>query len=208
LGTGAPDPRLAAALDRFEAIHRADPRRVSVDGVDVPWSVRYHGRLGHWVERLDPDGSAPLRLAAACQHIRRWDVPRGDYAEGRLGYRRWRTDLAKMHARIARDVLAEVGYDDATIVRVEALLRKVGLGRDPEVQRFEDAICMVFFEMDFVELAGKHEDEKMLDILRKTWAKMSDAGHRAALGYVAELPARERALVVAATSRDASPSRG
>jgi hypothetical protein len=193
------DPRMDAALERFAAVHREDPRAVSVDGIEVPWSSHYHRRLAHWVDRFDPSGSVPLRLAAACQHIRRWEVPRGEYAEGRLGYRKWRTDLAKMHARIARDVLTDVGYDDDTIARVETLLRKVGLERDPELRLFEDAICMVFFEIDFVDLARGHDDEKMVDILEKTWAKMSDVGRKAALEYVRELPDRERGLVEAAT---------
>jgi Domain of unknown function (DUF4202) len=195
MGAAAADLRLQAALDRFDAAHREDPRRFTVDGADVPWSIHYHRRLAHWVGRFDATSSVPLRLAAACQHIRRWEVPRGDYEAGRLGYRRWRTDLAKMHARVARDVLADVGYDEATIARVEALLRKVGLGRDPDVQLFEDAICMVFFETDFVDLASKHDDAKMLDILRKTWAKMSATGREAALELAAALPERERRLV-------------
>lgn len=192
--------RLEAALARFDAAHREDPRSVQVDGGSVPWSVEYHRKLGEWVLRLDPNASETLRLAAACQHIRRWEIPRSDYDEGRRGYKRWRSDLARMHADIAHAVLADVGYDDETIARVEALLRKLGLGRDPDVQTFEDAICMVFFEMDFADLAAKHDDEKMIDILRKTWAKMSPAGHEAARALAAGLPPRERRLVESATA--------
>lgn len=196
----AGDVMLEAALSRFDAAHRQDPRSVDVDRVRLPWSVHYHRRLGEWVLRLDPNASVPLRLAAACQHIRRWEIPRSEYEEGRRGYKRWRSELARMHAGIARDVLEDVGYDEGTISRVEALVRKLGLGRDPDVQTFEDAICMVFFETDFVDLARKHDDEKMVDILAKTWAKMSDAGRAAALEYVRELPERERRLVETATS--------
>ncbi len=194
------DQRLEAALERFAAAHSEDPRSIVVHGAETPWSVHYHRRLTHWVLELDPEASVPLRLAAACQHIRRWTVPRSDYDEGRRGYRRWRSDLSKMHAGIAREVLEAVGYDEATVARVETLLRKIGLGRDAEVQLFEDAICMVFFENEFVDLARRHDDEKMVDILRRTWAKMSDKGHEAALAMSAELPERERALVEAATS--------
>jgi len=191
--------RLARALERCEAAHREDPRRIEVDGELVPWSVHYHRRLGHWVLRFDPRASLPLRLAAACQHIRRWRIPRTDYEEGRRGYRRWRSDLAKMHADIARSVLADVGFEEHVVGRVEALLRKVGLGRDNEVQLFEDAICMVFLELEYVDLAAKHDDEKMVDILRRTWAKMSDAGRRAALEIAGDLPERPRRLVEIAT---------
>ena len=190
-----PDLRLAEAVERFEAVHREDPRRLAVDGATLPWSVLYHRRLAHWVAHFDPGASVPLRLAAACQHIRRWQIPRGDYGAGRREYRRWRSDLGKMHAEIARGVLADVGFEEATIQRVEALLRKIGLGRDPEVQLFEDAICMVFFELEYQDLAARHGDAKMVDILRRTWAKMSDEGHRAALGIKEELPERPRRLL-------------
>jgi hypothetical protein len=196
----APDERFGTALVRFGAMHREDPRTIEVDGARVPWSVHYHERLLQWVLRLDENASLPLRLAAACQHIRRWQVPRTDYDEGRRGYRRWRSDLAQMHAEIARVVLEEVGYDDETITRVERLLRKQGLGRDAEVQLFEDAICMVFFETEYVDLAARHDDAKMIDILQRTWAKMSPAGHEAAWEVTASLPERERGLLKAATA--------
>lgn len=200
---GAPahsDLRLDEAIARFEAAHREDPRPFVVDGRSVPWSVHYHRRLTHWLLHFDPSPSIPLRLAAACQHIRRWEVPRTDYGAGRRGYRRWRSDLAKMHAQIAREVLADVGYDEETIGRVEALLRKIGLGRDAEVQLFEDAICMVFFENEYVDLVAKHDDDKLVEILARTWAKLSDSGRKAALELVAGLPERPRRLVEVATS--------
>lgn len=193
------DPRHARALERFEAAHREDPRQIVVDGASVPWSVHYHRRLEHWVLRFDPGASLPLRLAAACQHIRRWEIPRAGYGAGRREYRRWRSDLTKMHVDIARSVLADVGYDAETVERVGALLRKVGLSGDAEVQLFEDAICLVFFELEYVDLAARHDDEKMLDVLRRTWAKMSDTGRRAALQMASGLPERPRRLLEGAT---------
>ncbi|MBM4183158.1 MAG: DUF4202 domain-containing protein [Gemmatimonadetes bacterium] len=194
------DPRERAALDRFAAVHREDPRSVVIGGVSKPRSVHYHERLGHWVRTFDPAASVPLRLAAACQHIRRWEVPRAEYEAGRRGYRQWRSDLAKMHARVAREILTEVGYDQATIARVEALLEKVGLAHDSEVRLFEDAICMVFFENEYADLAQKHDDDKLVDILRRTWGKMSPAGHSAARALAAGMPDRERQLIERATS--------
>jgi hypothetical protein len=194
------DPREVAALDRFERAHREDPRTIVLNGSAVPWSVHYHARLAHWVDRFDPAASLPLRLAAACQHIRRWMVPRSDYEAGRGGYRKWRSNLAQMHARAAREVLSESGFDEATIARVETLVRKIGLARDPEVQLFEDAICMVFLELDYADLARKHDDAKLVDILRRTWEKMSPRGREAALALSAGLGERERRLLEAAAS--------
>ncbi|HET9949607.1 MAG TPA: DUF4202 domain-containing protein [Longimicrobiales bacterium] len=199
------DERLAAALARFEEAHREDPRSVVVDGETLPWSVHYHRRLAHWVERFDPDASVALRLAAACQHVRRWRIPRSDYEAGRRGYRRWRSELADLHARVAREILTGVGYEEAVVSRVEQLVRKQGLARDPEVQRFEDAICMVFLENEYVELAAKHDDAKLVEILRRTWAKMSPAGRAAALELAEGLPERERRLVREASEEGRAP---
>jgi hypothetical protein len=187
-------------MARFEAAHREDPRQITIGGESLPWSVHYHRRLAHWVTHFEPGASVPLRLAAASQHIRRWRIPRSDYGDDRRGYRRWRSDLAKMHADTAREVLVDVGYDEQTIARVETLLRKIGLGHDSEVQLFEDAICMVFFENEYVDLAARHDDDKLIDILRRTWAKMSDVGRRSALEVVAGLPERPRRLLETAAS--------
>ena len=194
------DPRERAALARFAAAHREDPRSVVVGGVTKPYSVHYHERLGHWVRTFDPAASLPLRLAAACQHIRRWEVPRTRYEAGRRGYRQWRSELAKQHAQAARAILAEVGYDEATIARVEALLEKVGLARDPEVRLFEDAICMVFFEIEYADLVKKHDDDKLVEILGRTWTKMSPQGHDAARALSAGMSDRERRLIERATA--------
>ncbi len=100
-----------------------------------------------------------------------------------------------MHAELAGEVLAQEGWDEETIGRVQQLVRKIGLARDPEVQLFEDAICMVFFENEYADLAAKHDDEKMVDILARTWTKMSERGHAAARAMASGMPARERALL-------------
>ena len=192
--------RERAALARFEAIHREDPRSLVVNGEAVPWSVVYHERLAHWIRRFEPQASLPLRLAAACQHIRRWTLARTDYEAGRRGYRQWRSDLAQMHAATARQVLADVGFGDETIARVETLVRKTGLARDLEVQLFEDAICMVFFELDYGDLARKLDEAKLIDVLRRTWTKMSPQGREAALALSASMDDRERRLIEAATA--------
>ena len=167
----------------------------------MPWSVHYHERLLHWVLHFEPVASIPLRLAAQCQHIRRWAIPRRGYEEGRQGYRRWRSDLALFHTEEAGRILREVGYDEETVERVGSLLRKVGLKRDPEVQSFEDAICMVFFETEFADFSRKYEEDKMVDILRRTWVKMSEEGHRSALELAATLPADGRGLLERALAR-------
>jgi hypothetical protein len=134
-----------------------------------------------WVFQLDPDATEAVRLAARCQHLCRWEIPRKEYPEGRVGYLTWRKDLKSFHADKSADVLKEVGYDDLTIDRVRSINLKQGLGKDNEVQIIEDALCMVFLEEQFDDLIAKTEEAKMIVIIQKTWGKMSDLAHKKAL---------------------------
>lgn len=180
--------RYEEACRRFEAAHAEDPQHVEVDGARVPWSVHYHRRMARWLDVLAPEASEPLRLAVRCQHLRRWTVPRADYPTGLTGYKRWRSELARRHAAEASALLRDVGYEPAEIERVGDLLTKKGLRTDPETQLLEDAACLVFLENQLADFAVRHPDDKVIDILRKTWRKMSPAGHAAALGLINDLP--------------------
>lgn len=188
--------RSARAVARFDQANREDPRLVDVDGVDRPAELVYAERMTACLDRFLPDAPDVLRLAARCQHIRRWTIPRGRYPDGREGYRRWRTDLARFHAETAGAILRDVGYDEPTIGRVQALLRKGRLKADPDVQALEDVICLVFLEHYLDDFAPRHERPKVLDIIRKTWRKMSGRGQAA----VSALPltARVRGLLTEA----------
>ena len=168
-------------MARFDAANAKDPRREPVDGEPRPRELVYAQRMTAALDRFAPDAPEAVRLAARCQHIRRWTVPRDRYPAGRDGYRRWRTDLGRFHAETAAEILREVGYDEATVVRVGALLRKERLKADPDVQLLEDVICLVFLQHYLADFAAQHDDEKLTDILRKTWRKMSDRGRAAAL---------------------------
>ncbi|MCY3842354.1 MAG: DUF4202 domain-containing protein [Acidobacteria bacterium] len=180
-------------MARFDAANAEDPRREPVDGEPQPRELVYAQRMTAALDRFAPDAPEAVRLAARCQHIRRWTIPRDRYPAGRDGYRRWRTDLGRFHAETAAEILREVGYDEATVVRVGALLRKERLKADPDVQLLEDVICLVFLQHYLADFAAQHDDEKLTDILRKTWRKMSDRGRAAALQI--DLPDGLRALV-------------
>jgi hypothetical protein len=194
------DSRFRQAVDRFEAAHLEDPRRVGSGENRLPWSLLYHQRLLYWVRQLSPDASEELLLAASCQHIRRWTLPRDQYPQGRSGYRRWRKDLARFHADQAAEILAELGYSTSVVARVQELVQKFRLKLDPEVQTFENAICLVFLENEFADFARKHERSKIQEILRKTWAKMSPAGHEAAQTVISGLTDADRKLAMSALS--------
>jgi len=196
------DARLRAALAAIDAFNAGDPKRVVADGRDVAESVRYGERMTAWIERLDPAASEALRLAARAQHIGRWTIPRKEYPEGVAGYSRWRRDLARFHAETAGTILADAGYDAATIARVGALIRKEGLGRDPETQALEDAACLVFLETGFDDFSRRHSDDKVVDIVRKTWRKMGPKGRALALELVGSLAPDRAALVARAVAEE------
>ncbi len=164
-------------MERIDAANAADPNRVA----DIPAEVLYSQRMTAWLTKLYPHASEALQLAARAQHIRRWEVPRNSYPMDRAGYHRWRTGLYTFHADAAADILSEVGYDDATIQRVRSLLKKERLKADAETQALEDVICVVFLENYFADFAARHDEEKVIVILRRTWAKMSTVGRDAAL---------------------------
>jgi hypothetical protein len=183
--------RLAAALRALDDFNARDPRRDALDGKEWPFEVAYAERLSRWVLRLAPGASEALRAAARGQHAGRWTVPRESYPEGRGGYLRWREDLKKLHAKTTGEILAAAGYEPAFVERVRSLILKKNIKTDPEAQVLEDALCLVFLETQFAGLKGKTPDDKMRDIVRKTWAKMGDAGRAAALALPLAAPLKD-----------------
>jgi len=173
--------RFNAAIARFDAANADDPTTEVFQGAVYPKELLYAQRMTAWLDNIAPEASEVLRLAVRCQHIQRWTIPRHTYAMDRHGYLRWRTTLAKFHADTAAAILRDVGYGDGTVQRVQTLLRKERLKRDPEVQCLEDVICLVFLEHYLAAFATQHDEIKVLDILRKTWTKMSPRGHEVAL---------------------------
>jgi hypothetical protein len=187
-----PQQRIQAALQAFDLENAKDP----VAGR----ALRQADRVSAWIERLAPEPSDALKLAARSQHLRRWEIPRSDFPEGRRGYLAWRSKLAEFHAAESARILRGLGFDDELVERVRAINLKQGLGRDPEVQIMEDALCLAFLEQELEEFSEAHDDDKLVSILKKTWRKMSPAGRRAALGLVPGLSPRLKALIARATA--------
>ncbi len=167
---------LTAAIAAIDTDNEQDPNRVAGAA-----RARLEGeRAMHWVQVLAPDSPDELLLAARAHHIRRWSIPRSSYPDGRRGYLRWRRDLKEVHAEAVADKVGANGFDAAAVARVQDLVRKVGLGSDPETQVLEDAICLTFLEVQYEELAARLDDDHMVRVLEKTLAKMSPAGREAA----------------------------
>jgi hypothetical protein len=189
--------RLAAALTAIDAANADDPNVITVDGVERPKELTHAELMTRWVRTLDPDWSDEQILAARAHHLRRWTIPRASYPDGRSGYLRWRAALKRQHGDDVGAILRDAGYDDESVARVQAIVTKQGLGRDPAVQVHEDALCLVFLETQLDELASKMGDDKTVAILQKTAKKMSPAGLEAARALRFSPPASallERAL--------------
>jgi hypothetical protein len=191
---------LDAAFAAIDAANAADPNTVSVRG-EVRPKEQAHAELAvEWVRRLDPDASDALLLAARAHHVRRWERPRSLQPEGRAGYLRWRRDLERHHAAVASAILAELGVEATMIERVGSIIEKRRLKTDREVQVFEDALCLVFIETQFGELAAKLDEDLMVDVVAKTLEKMTESGRQAALG----LPLDDEALRIVGRALAAS----
>jgi len=188
-----PSGRLQRALAAIDAANADDPNRITVRGAQRPKELAHAELVSDWVRRLDPDPSEALLLAARAHHLRRWTIDRASYPAGRKGYLRWRRALHEQHASDVARILEDIGYDPAMIERVQDLVRKRGLGKDPDVQVLEDSLCLVFLETQRHDLAARMEGDKMAEILEKTAKKMSDRGLELALDL--DLDATERRVL-------------
>ncbi len=192
--------RFATAIAAIDAGNADDPNLVTIRGRTGPKEVLHAELVSEWVVRLRPGADEALLLAARGHHFRRWTVPRASAPAGRAGYLRWRKARQQDQARELGEVLTGAGYDAEAVQRVQALVRKENLARDPEVQTLEDALCLVFLETQLADVAARLEPEVLTRVLARTAAKMSDHG-RAVIVDV-PLDAGARGILDAALSRD------
>lgn len=178
--------RCEQALVKSDAVNATDPNQDVCEGVIYPKELLYSKRMTAMLKHFEPDASEALQLAAHCQHICRWKIPRNNYSMDRVGYKCWRIELYKFHGEITGEIMREVGYDEDMIAYVQALLRKEKLKTNPESQILEDVVGLVFLQYYLVGFVNKYnyfEEEKLHNILRKTWKKMSEKGHITALKF-------------------------
>ncbi|AKH19750.1 DUF4202 domain-containing protein [Sedimenticola thiotaurini] len=179
------------ALALIDQANGEDPNRVTVDGKEWPKELLYSHRMSEMLSRFAPDTDDAMKLAIHAQHVQRWKTPRNTYPEGRQGYFQWRTGLYKFHAETTGRLMAEAGYDEASIERAKKAVGKKALKINPDSQLLEDVADLVFIEHYMLEFAEKHpeyDEEKWIDIIRKTWAKMSAAAQEFALSGAIKLP--------------------
>jgi len=184
----------------FDQHNSADPNQEN-DGTNLmPRELLYARRLTAWVFKLDSNPTEIVLLASRCQHIGRWAMPRNSYPMTKPGYLAWRTALKKYHADLAEKYLMSAGYEPSVIQKIRDLLLKTNLRQDPEMQIIEDALCLVFLEFQLAELSRRTDENKMVNALQKSWAKMSSAARKHALALPFSEP--NMALVKKALSQD------
>lgn len=193
------DPvRFQNAIERFDELNSADPNREATAEQSCPRELLYAARLCEWVMRLSPNASEELRLAARSQHLCRWHIPRDSYPATRTGYHQWKNDLKKFHAGKSAEVLQGVGYSEEVIARVSELNLKKKFPADADTRVLEDALCLMFLQFQFGELAAKLDDEKTVNALRRSWEKMTENARQVALTL--SYSDRERELIQRALS--------
>ena len=183
----AKQERFDLAIALFDAANAADPNQDE----GQPKELLYAKRMTDMIGRFAPDAGEVARLAVRAQHIKRWTVPRSSYPMTKEGYYAWRTGLYKFHAETAGELMRQAGYDDAMIDQVKAAVGKRGIKVNADTQMLEDVTDLVFIEYYMIGFAGQHaeySEEKWLEIIRKTWRKMSERAHAFATGGGIKLP--------------------
>lgn len=173
--------KLDAALAAIDAANARDPHRDVSDGVSTPAAMLYGHRMSAMLQEFVGTASDELQIAARGQHIERWQRPRADYPDGRVGYLQWRKAAGEFHATRIAEIMAAAGYDAAACGRAGAIARKAGIKSDAEVQTLEDVACLVFMRWYFAPFAPKRTPAELFAIVEKTARKMSAEGRAAAL---------------------------
>lgn len=174
--------RLALIIDAIDEINQQDPNVISIDGQSVPKELIYGQRMSQCLESHWPDADELTQIAVRAQHIKRWSIPRSDFETGKVGYLTWRKTLGALHADLTRSLMLEHGYDGSQADDTASIIRKEKLRSNPASQTLEDVACLVFLQHYFAPFAAKHDKDKIISIVQKTWKKMSEPAHNIALG--------------------------
>ncbi len=188
------------AIEYFDAYNTKDPHLETANGQSQPKELLYALRMTERLSSYAPDADEVLHLAARCQHIGRWEIEREKYPEGKKGYLQWRNEEKMHHASIAQEILISCGYNQETTDKVKFLLLKKELFTNAQTQLLEDVVCLVFIEHYLEEFASRHDDDKVVDILRKTIRKMTPKAVQAVAAI--DLSPKMKALIAAAVSMD------
>lgn len=180
--------KISNILDKIDQINAQDPNIEESEGQSYPKEILYSQRMTDMLHDYVSNPSDTLQIAARGQHIKRWSIPRSDYPMNRKGYLKWRTQLKIFHGELVGGILKSEGCSESFIKEVIELITKKNLKNDSQSKILEDVICLVFLKYYFKDFAAKNNHEKLIDIVQKTWGKMTEEGHEAAL----KLPFEEK----------------
>lgn len=183
--------RLDRTLAAIDEVNKQDPNTEIVDGKALPKEWVYGIRMSENLAQFDQP-SEVLQIACRGQHIKRWAIPRSDFPMDRPGYLKWRTQLKVMHGELVAGLMKSNGYNEEEISYAKDLLMKKNLKKKEEVQTLEDVACLVFLNHHIGDFATGKDESKLIDIIQKTWKKMSSKGHDLAM----KLPYTEPVLVL------------
>ncbi len=186
------EDRLQRVFEAIDEINQQDPNHETYEGQVYPKELIYGKRMTETLTDFVDKPSELLQIAARGQHIKRWHIPRNAYPMDRNGYLKWRSSLKLMHADLLEGIMNTQGYSKEEVKTVRDLVIKKGLKTNVETQILEDVICLVFLKYQFETFAVKHDDEKIVSIVQKTWKKMSEKGQKEAL----KLTLSERTLTL------------
>jgi hypothetical protein len=177
--------RLKAVLTAIDNINSEDPNQTMIDGISQPNELLYGQYMTNCIEQYFPQSNELLQIAVRAQHIKRWDLKRTAFAEGKAGYYQWRIEQGRLHAQLTKSIMLENGYNENEAESTACILRKEKLKTNDDTQTLEDVACLVFLQYYFDAFAAKYTEKgneaKIIRIVQKTWGKMSDRGHEIAL---------------------------
>ncbi len=191
------------AVELIDSANQQDPNQESDGGKNQPKELLYGHRMADMLERFAPDTDELMKLAIRAQHIQRWKSPRDAYPMDRKGYHQWRTGLYKFHADTASDLLLIAGYSEEDVERARQAIGKKSLKSSSDTQLVEDVAALVFIEYymtGFVNRHPEYDEEKWIDIILRTWKKMSEKGQQFALSGAVKLPEALVPLITKAIS--------
>ncbi|MBU3005893.1 DUF4202 domain-containing protein [Paraglaciecola arctica] len=189
------------AINLIDNANSQDPNIAQAEGKNWPKEQLYSRRMSDMLARYKPDADFVIKLAIHGQHIQRWQSPRNAYPMNKQGYHKWRSDLYIFHADKVANIMVQAGFSEQDIKRAKNAVAKVGIKSNPDTQLLEDVVGLVFIESYMLDFAAKHPEyteQKWIDIIRKTWKKMSVDAHEFVLAGKIKLPESLTPLILKA----------
>jgi hypothetical protein len=177
--------QLKNTLTAIDDVNSQDPNIIVCEGINQAKELIYGQQMSACLNKYWPDAHEILQIAVRAQHIKRWQLKRNEYKEGKAGYYQWRIAQGKFHAQLTSEIMIKQGYSSDDANQCAAIIRKENLKTNDNSQSLEDVACLVFLMHYFDEFAAKYTEQnneaKIVRIVQLTWKKMSDKAHEIAL---------------------------